>query len=97
MIFDRGPEFRRPRAGPYRQTRTSRVLEALFVLIAKGTLWIGILLALIFSVLTEGMGLEVLPVKRKGWTNLLVVLIVVAAAATAVFLYVTLRATTEMP
>lgn len=56
MKFDRGPEFRRPRVGPYRQTRTYHLLVTLSGVVAKAVKGLFVLATVAFYLLVESAG-----------------------------------------
>ncbi|AOK19312.1 hypothetical protein WT26_25660 [Burkholderia cepacia] len=85
---DRKPELRRPVAGPYRQSRWAAVLESLFGFVAKGTMALAALIAVVLAILSgEGLELVSLPTTKKGWMRLLLVLAAVIALVFAVFYF----------
>ncbi|KVL10742.1 hypothetical protein WL40_15030 [Burkholderia ubonensis] len=85
---DRKPELRRPVAGPYRQSRWAAVLESLFGFVAKGTMALAALIAVVLAILS-GDGLELVspPTTKKGWMRLLLVLAAVIALVFAVLYF----------
>ncbi|KVT35439.1 hypothetical protein WK51_19540 [Burkholderia ubonensis] len=85
---DRKPELRRPVAGPYRQSRWAAVLESLFGFVAKGTMALAALIAVVLAILS-GDGLELVspPTTKKGWMRLLLVLAAVIALVFALLYF----------
>ncbi|KVO42358.1 hypothetical protein WJ85_24670 [Burkholderia ubonensis] len=85
---DRKPELWRPVAGPYRQSRWAAVLESLFGFVAKGTMALAALIAVVLAILS-GDGLELVsqPTTKKGWMRLLLVLAAVIALVFAVLYF----------
>ncbi|KVC77719.1 hypothetical protein WI75_15425 [Burkholderia ubonensis] len=85
---DRKPELWRPVAGPYRQSRWAAVLESLFGFVAKGTMVLAALIAVVLAILSgEGLELVSPPTTKKGWMRLLLVLAAVIALVFAVFYF----------
>ncbi|KVQ74896.1 hypothetical protein WK05_08880 [Burkholderia ubonensis] len=85
---DRKPELRRPVAGPYRQSRWAAVLESLFGFVAKGTMALAALIAVVLAILSgEGLELVSPPTTKKGWMRLLLVLAAVIALVFAVLYF----------
>ncbi|KWC32557.1 hypothetical protein WL48_21260 [Burkholderia ubonensis] len=85
---DRKPELWRPVTGPYRQSRWAAVLESLFGFVAKGTMALAALIAVVLAILS-GDGLELVspPTTKKGWMRLLLVLAAVIALVFAVLYF----------
>ena len=86
MILDRRPEFRRPRVGPYRQTRISRAIHGIFALVATVALWSGILVIFSFHILAGGTGADSIDPTRKDWIRIVVIFSAVAAIITFLFM-----------
>ncbi|KVD28328.1 hypothetical protein WK10_28515 [Burkholderia ubonensis] len=85
---DRKPELWRPVTGPYRQSRWAAVLESLFGFVAKGTMVLAALIAVVLAILSgEGLELVSPPTTKKGWMRLLLVLAAVIALVFAVFYF----------
>ncbi|UXU91421.1 hypothetical protein [Burkholderia sp. S-53] len=82
------PDLRRPVAGPYRQSRWSAVLEAVFGWVAKGTMVLAGLGMVAMMALTGDLGaLADLPTTRKGWLYLLLAVVVAVVLVFAVHHY----------
>ncbi|AYZ62487.1 hypothetical protein EGY31_03980 [Burkholderia multivorans] len=85
---DRKPELRRPVAGPYRQSRWAAALESLFGFVAKGTVALAALIAVVLAILSgEGLDLVSPPTTKKGWMRLLLVLAALIALVFAVLYF----------
>lgn len=82
MFSNKNPEFRRPAVGPYRSGSPYRLAELFFVLIAKATMALAVLIAVILAILGlatgSADGFNDLPTTRKGWRNLLLVILALA-------------------
>ena len=59
--------------------------------LAKGTLWVVGVAALVLVVLTGGQGLTDLPTARRGWRNLLLIVLSVVVVVGIVIAFATLN------
>lgn len=80
MFSRKHPEFRRPTVGPRRSTWLSHFAELFFGMLAKATMVIAALVVLALVLLSGGAALSELPTTRRGWRNLLLVLLVILMA-----------------
>ncbi|MGF6640592.1 hypothetical protein [Paraburkholderia sp. MM6662-R1] len=73
------PEFRRPPVGPRRSAWPYRFAELFFGTIAKATMVIAVLLLAVLEIFSGGAGgsLSDLPTTRRGWRNLLLVMLTI--------------------
>ncbi|MGF6733106.1 hypothetical protein OKW50_005251 [Paraburkholderia youngii] len=74
-----GPEFRRPPVGPRRSTWPYRFAELFFGTIAKATMVIAVLLLVALEIFSGGTGGGIgdFPTTRRGWRNLLLVMLTI--------------------
>ncbi|AOR70778.1 hypothetical protein BBJ41_25015 [Burkholderia stabilis] len=88
MFSKKNPEFRRPTVGPRRSTWPYRFLELFFGTLAKATMAVVFLALVALEVLSGGAGATDLPSTRKGWRNLLlVILLMFVVVAAGIYLF----------
>ncbi|MFL9861527.1 hypothetical protein PQR72_38330 [Paraburkholderia madseniana] len=93
MFSNKNPEFRRPTVGPRRSGSPYRLAELFFALVAKATMAIGVLVVVILAILGLATGsvdgFTDIPTTRKGWRNLLLVILALAiVVALGVYFFV---------
>lgn len=76
-------EFRRPPVEPRRSTWPYRFAEMFFGTIAKATMVIAVLLLVALELFSVGTGGDIgdLPTTRRGWRNLLLVMLTILIVA----------------